>query len=71
MQQFSVSILARATDNFSDLRLIGKGGFAKVYRGHLFGTAVAIKQLTEVVLFLVYSHSSYIARATGWSYGSC
>ncbi|KAL9248077.1 hypothetical protein vseg_021439 [Gypsophila vaccaria] len=45
---FSFTELLKATDNFSNENLIGKGGFAEVYRGCLKGgELVAIKRLTK------------------------
>ncbi|KAJ4784647.1 U-box domain-containing protein kinase family protein [Rhynchospora pubera] len=43
--QFSFSELVQATENFSDLRKIGEGGFGCVYKGFLRNTLVAIKKL--------------------------
>ena len=45
---FSVDDLSRVTDNFSKERLIGKGGFGKVYRGKLRHADVAVKVLNTV-----------------------
>ncbi|GLT90382.1 hypothetical protein SLE2022_083170 [Rubroshorea leprosula] len=48
LQNFSLLELQAATDNFSHENLIGKGGFAEVYRGRLKdGKLVAIKRLTK------------------------
>ncbi|GAB4835875.1 hypothetical protein Ancab_000793 [Ancistrocladus abbreviatus] len=45
---FSISELKAATNNFSQENLIGKGGFAAVYKGCLKdGQLVAVKQLTR------------------------
>ncbi|KAJ3689821.1 hypothetical protein LUZ61_018985 [Rhynchospora tenuis] len=43
--EFSFSELEQATENFSDLRKIGEGGFGCVYKGFLRNTMVAIKKL--------------------------
>ncbi|KAJ4773990.1 U-box domain-containing protein kinase family protein [Rhynchospora pubera] len=43
--QFSFSELVQATENFSDSRKIGEGGFGCVYKGFLRNTLVAIKKL--------------------------
>ncbi|KAJ4803023.1 U-box domain-containing protein kinase family protein [Rhynchospora pubera] len=43
--QFSFSELVQATENFSDLRKIGEGGFGCVYKGFLRNTLIAIKKL--------------------------
>lgn len=48
LQNFTLSELQAATDNFSEENLIGKGGYAKVYRGRLKdGNLVAVKQLNK------------------------
>lgn len=48
LQTFSLSELQAATDNFSDENVIGKGGYAKVYRGRLKdGNLVAVKRLNK------------------------
>ncbi|KAM7260009.1 hypothetical protein ACFE04_015750 [Oxalis oulophora] len=48
LKSFSLSELQTATNNFSPDNLIGKGGYAQVYRGCLSnGQLVAIKKLTR------------------------
>ncbi|KAG9455619.1 hypothetical protein H6P81_000127 [Aristolochia fimbriata] len=43
---FSLMEIERATDNFNDSRILGEGGFGRVYRGILEdGTKVAVKVL--------------------------
>ena len=43
---FSSSDIQRATDNFNSLRILGEGGFGRVYSGILEdGTRVAVKVL--------------------------
>ncbi|XP_043720599.1 probable receptor-like protein kinase At1g11050 [Telopea speciosissima] len=45
---FKIDELDKATNNFSQKNLIGRGGFGVVYKGTLSdGTAVAVKQITE------------------------
>ncbi|KAL3730050.1 hypothetical protein ACJRO7_027106 [Eucalyptus globulus] len=46
-KQFSYSELAVATDNFTDDRLLGQGGFGRVYEGYLDGihSSVAVKKV--------------------------
>ncbi|XVF61500.1 hypothetical protein PTKIN_Ptkin08bG0134800 [Pterospermum kingtungense] len=47
-KNFSYSELAAATDNFSPENLLGKGGHAEVYKGHLSdGRIVAVKKLMK------------------------
>ncbi|KAK8635233.1 hypothetical protein V6N13_023110 [Hibiscus sabdariffa] len=47
-KNFSLSELEEATNNFSHENLIGKGGYAEVYKGQLkSGTYVAIKRLMK------------------------
>ncbi|CAA7405989.1 unnamed protein product [Spirodela intermedia] len=47
-KSFSFSELQHATDNFKPENLIGKGGYAEVYRGRLpDGRLVAVKKLTR------------------------
>ncbi|KAK2632826.1 hypothetical protein EUGRSUZ_L01021 [Eucalyptus grandis] len=47
-KKYSYKVLAIATDNFANTRLLGKGGFGGVYEGHLVdvGSHVAIKKIT-------------------------
>ncbi|KAK3007902.1 hypothetical protein RJ639_013047 [Escallonia herrerae] len=48
LQNFPLSKLQNATNNFSRENLIGKGGYAEVYKGRLRdGQLVAIKRLTR------------------------
>ncbi|XP_020540238.1 receptor-like cytosolic serine/threonine-protein kinase RBK2 isoform X2 [Jatropha curcas] len=48
LEDFTLSQLEAATNNFSPENLIGKGGFAEVYKGRLRnGKLVAIKRLTK------------------------
>jgi hypothetical protein len=44
---FSGDEVRSATDNFSERRAIGQGGFGVVYSGRLRGAAVAVKQLKQ------------------------
>lgn len=45
-KSFSLSDIERATDNFSETRILGEGGFGRVYSGVLEdGTEVAVKVL--------------------------
>ncbi|EOX91923.1 ROP binding protein kinases 1, putative [Theobroma cacao] len=47
-KNFCYSELAAATDNFSPENLLGRGGHAEVYKGHLSdGQIVAVKKLTK------------------------
>ncbi|KAK4367029.1 hypothetical protein RND71_014909 [Anisodus tanguticus] len=47
-RNFSLDELAQATDNFTPDNLIGKGGHAEVYKGHLQdGQVVAVKKITK------------------------
>lgn len=46
VKTFSLSELEKATNKFSSQRLLGEGGFGRVYHGRLDdGTDVAVKQL--------------------------
>ncbi|XP_010068308.3 L-type lectin-domain containing receptor kinase IX.1 [Eucalyptus grandis] len=47
-KKYSYKVLAIATDNFANARLLGKGGFGGVYEGHLVDvdSHVAIKKIT-------------------------
>ncbi|CAN4114823.1 unnamed protein product [Withania somnifera] len=47
-RNFTFDELAQATDNFTSANLIGKGGHAEVYKGHLQdGQVVAVKKITK------------------------
>ncbi|CAH8277237.1 unnamed protein product [Arabidopsis lyrata] len=45
--KFEFSAIRSATNNFSPLNELGKGGFGKVYKGILNGKEVAVKRLSE------------------------
>ncbi|XP_062099116.1 BRASSINOSTEROID INSENSITIVE 1-associated receptor kinase 1-like isoform X5 [Humulus lupulus] len=48
LKRFSLRELQVATDNYSNKNIIGRGGFGKVYKGHLAdGSLVAVKRLKE------------------------
>ncbi|XWS41680.1 hypothetical protein CRYUN_Cryun17cG0103300 [Craigia yunnanensis] len=48
-RRFSYTDLASATNNFSELRKLGEGGFGAVYRGYLpdLEIAVAVKRISS------------------------
>ena len=48
VREFDFNDIKTATGNFSDLSIIGEGGFGTVYLGIHKGTKVAIKIFTEV-----------------------
>ena len=61
VRKFSAIEIIEATGNFSQLSILGKGGFGTVYSGYLKGTKVAIKRFTEVWFGKQYVHlSTYI-----------
>ncbi|CAH9075391.1 unnamed protein product [Cuscuta epithymum] len=46
-----IEILREVTNNFSDLNILGKGGFGVVYRGQLYdGTQIAVKRMESNAL---------------------
>ncbi|XWS39695.1 hypothetical protein CRYUN_Cryun18bG0077000 [Craigia yunnanensis] len=48
LKRFSLRELLVASDNFSNKNILGRGGFGKVYKGHLAdGSLVAVKRLKE------------------------
>jgi serine/threonine protein kinase len=48
VKTFSLSEIEKATDRFSSQRVLGEGGFGRVYHGRLNdGTDVAVKLLTR------------------------
>ncbi|TYI57742.1 hypothetical protein E1A91_D11G303000v1 [Gossypium mustelinum] len=48
LENFSLSRLRAATDNFNQENIIGRGGYAEVYKGRLKdGKLIAIKRLTK------------------------
>jgi len=50
LEQFSVSVLKTATNNFADAAKIGAGSFGAVYKGMIFvSTEVAVKKLTSAI----------------------
>ncbi|MQL84469.1 hypothetical protein Taro_016954 [Colocasia esculenta] len=70
---FSLSTLRAATDNFSDVNLLGRGGFGTVYKGFLpTGQEIAVKRLVagsgqgveelknEVVLLAKLQHKNVV-----------
>ncbi|GMH10914.1 hypothetical protein Nepgr_012755 [Nepenthes gracilis] len=44
---FDFTIIAEATNNFSDDNKVGEGGFGPVYRGVLNGSQIAVKRLSK------------------------
>ena len=48
---FEYSELQKATNNFSKDTVVGRGGFGTVYKGELRHTTVAVKLLTDCLLY--------------------
>lgn len=79
VREFSVEELTSATENFSESKLLGKGGFGSVYQGYIKGTKVAIKKFTEVrslamyitIQLASYSSSLMYTFKTGGCYSFC
>ena len=46
--EFHPNELSAATNSYNGEKIIGEGGFGKVYKGQLRYTTVAIKILTDV-----------------------
>lgn len=82
IEQFLMSQIGKATDNFHSRNFIGEGGYGPVYKGKLDGTPVAIKMLNphgkqgfpeyqqEVVLLSKLEHPN-IVRLIGVCPESC
>ena len=51
--EFTELQLKRATDNFSQSRLIGKGGYGTVYQGYINCSTVAVKVLKKVFMIQI------------------
>ena len=54
---FSFDDLSQVTNNFSKEKMIGKGGFGRVFRGKLRHVDVAVKVLNTVIEFCTISNS--------------
>lgn len=72
-KSFDFLQIVDATDNFSDKRIVGRGGFGTVYKGQFTdGTMVAIKRLEEHAgdftgeLQLAHLQHINIIRLLGW-----
>ncbi|CAL5049868.1 unnamed protein product [Urochloa decumbens] len=62
-KKFEFSQIVHATDNFSENRNIGWGGFAKVYKGELpDGFMIAVKRLNEHATAFDFSNEFLLAR---------
>ncbi|KQJ88573.1 receptor-like kinase TMK4 [Brachypodium distachyon] len=48
--QFSMEVLLKATNNFNEDCILGKGGFGVVYKGNLDGKLVAVKRCDSGVM---------------------
>ena len=49
---FSKGDIIKATENFSEVRKLGAGGFGDVFKGWISGSYVAVKRLTEVATWV-------------------
>ena len=49
LETYALSVLASATDNWSEERVIGSGGFGDVYEATIDGKKCAVKRLHTVV----------------------
>ena len=49
LKTYRLSLLASATDNWSEERVIGSGGFGNVYEAEIDGRKCAVKRLHTVV----------------------
>ena len=56
---YSSAELLKATDNFSQENIVGKGGFGVVYRARIRMCDVAVKKLTEVYKYYTLSDNLY------------
>jgi serine/threonine protein kinase len=45
LQHFSLAQLSAATNSFHESNILGRKGYGSVYKGELYGTAVAVKVL--------------------------
>ena len=49
LKRYTLAELAHATDNWSEAKAIGRGGFAQVYEGEIAGKKYAVKRLHIVI----------------------
>ncbi|CAN6220289.1 unnamed protein product [Urochloa humidicola] len=62
-KKFEFSQIVHATDNFSENRNVGWGGFAKIYKGELpDGFMIAVKRLNEHATAFDFSNEFLLAR---------
>ncbi|OEL32924.1 Cysteine-rich receptor-like protein kinase 19 [Dichanthelium oligosanthes] len=62
-KKFEFSQIVDATDNFSEDRNVGWGGFAKIYKGELpDGFMIAVKRLNEHATVFDFSNEFLLAR---------
>ncbi|KAM3272037.1 hypothetical protein ACQJBY_042310 [Aegilops geniculata] len=82
-RRFSYNELVAATDNFSDDRVLGRGGFGSVYRGfmHNMNSEVAVKRVSETsrqgwkefvseVQIISRLRHRNLVQLIGWCHGS-